>query len=647
MKMKIYRVLILAILLMLFISITIAQEADTLPELVLIDSPGLHPEGVEWDAEGERFLVGSLTMGGIYEIADDGTTSLFIEHEQFISTVGIHIDNATNRLLVANGDLFGSSPEGTAQLGIFDLQTGEELHYVELGDLHDGMSFANDVVNDTDGNAYVTDTVSPVIYIVDIDGNAEVFVESENFAVDGIGLNGIEYHEDGFLIVALHGTGEIYRVPLDNPSAMTSVELAEPTSIDGMVLDEEGHLIAVTGEEILVFSSDDNWTSADVLDRGQAMPEFGQATVALRDGHAFVVHARFTELGSEPPTEMFEILRVAFDMGHNHEMVSNVQEVELTRTPLRIHFSVDELYPEGIAYDEVGERFLVSSLTQGTITAVYYEGSSNDYYDARTEMLVDDEDLVSAVGIHIDSERGRLLVANSDIGVSIRTSEDTQNLLAELAIYDLATGERLHLVDLDDLAPDSAHFANDVAYDANGNVYITDSFSPIIYKVDVDGNAEIFLEHERFTGEGFNLNGIVVHPDGYLIATKFNEGVLFKIPLDEPTAFTEIEMEDTFPGADGIVLMEDGRLFLVGNQLADNSSNQVMVLESDDDWTSATVARRFRMGSGQAPTTATRRGDTVHVLFGRLDFLFATQGSSASITPARNYQIVRADCCFP
>ncbi|KZK76872.1 SMP-30/Gluconolaconase/LRE-like region [Pseudovibrio sp. W64] len=158
------------------------------------------------------------------------------------------------------------------------------------------------------------------------------------------------------------------------------------------------------------------------------------------------------------------------------------------------------LYPEGLEYDAKSERFLLGSIRRGEVIALNKDGT--------TTRLVDDERLRSVVGIRVDAERGRLLVNSSDYGVATRSTPTEKFASVALGIYDLATGAPLKFVDLSDLRPTEKKFANDLTVDADGNAYITDSLAASIYKVTPSGKASVFLSHDRFRGEGFNLNGI-------------------------------------------------------------------------------------------------------------------------------------------
>lgn len=276
--------------------------------------------------------------------------------------------------------------------------------------------------------------------------------------------------------------------------------------------------------------------------------------------------------------------------------------------PSTVTFSADALYPEGVDYDGGGKRFLVSSMRHGTIGQVTEDGQYSPF--------ASDDSLLSTVGLRVDAARDRVLVCSSDPGVSVRTHADTQKKHAMLAAFKLSSGELIKTVDLGKLLP-GMHFCNDIAVDGNGNAYVTDSFSPIIYKVDNSYTPSIMLNDKRFEGEGFNLNGIVVHPDGYLLVTKYNEGLVFKVPLNAPEKFSQVEGLEPMIGADGLVLNADGSLVVIANL----QTNKVFKLTSTDNWVTAQVVASEETGQVFA-TTGVAKGGGVHVIHAMLHVLF-------------------------
>lgn len=281
-----------------------------------------------------------------------------------------------------------------------------------------------------------------------------------------------------------------------------------------------------------------------------------------------------------------------------------------------INFKADTVYPESAAYSAKLHSFLVGSVRHGTIGKVNADG--------RYATFIQDSALISSTGISLDAKRNTLWVANGDVGGSVRSSPATQGKLAAVAAYDATTGTRKGYYDLSKLFA-GAHFANDIAVDGNGNAYVTDSFSPVIYRIDNAGTATVFVHDERFTGEGFNLNGIVYHPDGYLIVNKHNSGELFRISLRDPKQITAVTLPEALKGADGMVLRKPGLISLVQN----GDANRALELVSTDGWTSAQV-KSSRKSTYAFPTAAVVADGQVYVLNSRLDSLLTPNAPRVS-----------------
>ncbi|WP_022824352.1 SMP-30/gluconolactonase/LRE family protein [Hymenobacter norwichensis] len=261
------------------------------------------------------------------------------------------------------------------------------------------------------------------------------------------------------------------------------------------------------------------------------------------------------------------------------------------------------LHPEGIQYDDANKRFFVSSRTEGRI------GIVKD--DSTYTQFADDAQLISTIGLNLDASRNRLLVAISDNNTNpARTNPATQRRLAALAIYNTTNGTRTSYVDLGSLRPMQNHFANDIAVDSQGNAYITDSLSPIIYIVTPQGLASVFLENAQLSGgTGFGLNGIVFHPDGYLLVAKANDGALFKVPISNPNSFSRVTTSQNLTGADGLLLTDNQTLLVVSG-----SQSTVFRMSSSDGWANTSNSGSFATGA-VSPTTITRRGNDAYVLY--------------------------------
>ena len=263
--------------------------------------------------------------------------------------------------------------------------------------------------------------------------------------------------------------------------------------------------------------------------------------------------------------------------------------------PARIVAERGGFIPEGVEYDQANGRFLTGSLAEGTIFEIHNDGSMT--------AVVRDSELVSSVGIEVDEPRDRLLVANSDSAVFDGNSRGQ----AKLGVFNLTTGERIAMVDLGatlgDVPDDAAFFANDVTVADDGTIYVTDTRMNVVYQV--DGAYEASVLHRFEPMEGFALNGIVHHQDGYLLV--IGSGNIYKVPVGDPAATGQVNLAEPVAGADGLVWAADGRLAVVSN-----SGAGVVLLTSNDDWMSAQVAG-VATYEGQS-TTGAAVGDDIYVV---------------------------------
>jgi sugar lactone lactonase YvrE len=270
---------------------------------------------------------------------------------------------------------------------------------------------------------------------------------------------------------------------------------------------------------------------------------------------------------------------------------------------------IPDLFPEGIVYDQKHDRFMVGSIKHGTIHSIESDGT--------VSVFTNDPELKHSVGLEIDTRRNRLLVASSN---SMIFKYPELEAHAELAVYNLDTGERLMFVDLSGLTDEGPNVVNDLAVDPEGNVYLTDSLVPVIYRVRPDGKADVFTRLDFLDGTKPRLNGIEYHEDGFLLVP--NNGALYKIPVASPEAITRVTLDHPIDAADGIILHPDGRLIVVQNMRF-----RVTALESLDSWKTAGVANRRRTSMPGTATTAAIKDGEVHVVYSHLVSLITGIGN--------------------
>ena len=283
-----------------------AAMSNEIPDVIVAERGGFIPEGIEYDNANGRFLTGSLAEGSIFEIGLDGSVTAVITDPELVSTVGIEVDEARDRVLAANSNraAFGGGPS-QAVFAAFSLTTGERLAMVDLDDLVDAGEgaafFANDVAVADDGTAFVTDTMQNVVYRVGLDYAASIHYAFEG--VEGLSLNGIEWHPDGYLIVIDSTNGRLYKLGTSNGSTPAMVAVPEAVAGgDGIVWNSSGALAVVqnsaTDGRVTLLQSDDGWLTASIAG---VSTHAGQATTGAAVGdEIFSVQPHFND--AEPPS---------------------------------------------------------------------------------------------------------------------------------------------------------------------------------------------------------------------------------------------------------------------------------------------------------------------------------------------------------
>ena len=285
----------------------------------------------------------------------------------------------------------------------------------------------------------------------------------------------------------------------------------------------------------------------------------------------------------------------------------------------------DTLFPETIEYDKARDQFLLGSFREGAIYSIAGDG--------QVSPLVRDPRLCSVLGIAVDPERKRLWAVNADLGACTKPSVAGPKQLAAVATYDLTTGEALGYFELGRLLP-GPHLLNGIALDGAGNAYISDSFAPALYKIDVRGQVSVLLQSPLFAGDGVNLNGLVVHPGGYLLVIKKSDGRLFKVPLAEPQRFSQVKIDRALVGGDGLLLVGARSLVIVANRTPQKTTNAAFALTSRDDWGSALVVAEQPLGDDY-PTTAVARDGKLYAVSSRLNQLIQARPEARAELRAR------------
>jgi len=264
----------------------------------------------------------------------------------------------------------------------------------------------------------------------------------------------------------------------------------------------------------------------------------------------------------------------------------------------------DNVYPEGIAYDPDSNTFFVGSATEGTIFRGDVETG-----EITTFVEGGDQEPFTTLGLKVD-DQNRLWVAGGSSG--------------QVFVYDLETAEQIRTVDTPEA---ESTLLNDLVVAASGDVYVTDSYRPVLFKV--SGSVETAEPWLDFTGtvfeyqeEGPNANGIEVTPDDeYLLVIQMNTGRLYRIEIASKEV-SEVDLGgEMLTNGDGLVL--DGQTLYVVIQQPDN---EVAVVELADDFASGTVTSRMQDESLAAPATAIKVGDSLLIVNTQFDTMESEEG---------------------
>ena len=242
--------------------------------------------------------------------------------------------------------------------------------------------------------------------------------------------------------------------------------------------------------------------------------------------------------------------------------------------------------PEGIEFNKNDNTFLLSSLNATPIIKVNLDWTFKTFTSGEKFPL-------STAGLEIDYERNRLLVAGFN-GTELFDEDIKTKGSSFLRIYNLKTGIIEKDINLSSLAPNAnSYFANDIAVDNKGNIYVSDWYAKVIYKVNLDGTPSLF-----WTSKASGPNGLDFHKDGYLLVSVlsvndkflYSDFGLIKIPVNNPELAKNVDISNSgYTGFDGMVINSKWNIIGITNNWKFPGWNILIELSGKKDWESAEI----------------------------------------------------------
>lgn len=250
---------------------------------------------------------------------------------------------------------------------------------------------------------------------------------------------------------------------------------------------------------------------------------------------------------------------------------------------------------EGVAVDKVGNVFVtVREAEQAKIYKFTPSGSPSLYADVGKAMIG---------GLAVD--------ANGDLYVAMGPGEDK-------GVYKVDRDGSVMLI----AGTQQMDFANALAFDKRGNLYVTESYSVQedgsygpggIWRITPAGEVGVWLQHDLLTGIGAVLgypvgaNGIAFyHGDVYVVNT--DKGIVLRISVKpdgdpgEPLIWATLEEVYTAPIIPYPTMGDGLALDVYGNLYVAAVSKLAVVKINADDKSQETVAAAFPFTSNNAPT---------------------------------------------
>ena len=282
-----------------------------------------------------------------------------------------------------------------------------------------------------------------------------------------------------------------------------------------------------------------------LLDAGVINP----TTVAVRDNVAFLAEGQLGRVGQVGG--LFKVVTVALD---GTGLLNN-----------QILLPGNDFFPEGITLDPTTNDLFVGSIFQGTIVKVADGVFTPQVIAQRAPSTLQR----GAVGLKVDPVNNVLFACDTNLGAEIAGAS-----LVGISLVD-------NSVVVTHAFPGANDFCNDIAFDAAGNLFVTESLTGQVLTIPaanllVQDSLQLFVASAGIApvDGGFGANGLAF-ASGALFVDNTSTGTIVRFdPAAADVAATEtiVDVQENgaaavLSGPDGILALSDTELLVVENGL--------------------------------------------------------------------------------
>jgi DNA-binding beta-propeller fold protein YncE len=268
-------------------------SAQSRPDAYMIPGDRVFPEGVAFQPQTGLFYVTSTDDGTVFfaDMKDE-------EADEFLppggdgrtTAIGLEVDG--DRLFVAGG--------ATGLVTVYDTDTRALLGRFETGP----GGFLNDIATARNGDAFVTDSLRPVLWRISADlSGIEPWLDFTGTPFEylpGFNANGIVATPDGkYLIVSQSNAQKLFRIDLDTKEVVEIVT-TEPVGGDGLQL-QGRRLFAVAGGAIVKVKLSGDFLEGRVESRTTDPSWLSPTTNAIARGRMLLVNSQFARRNAGLP----------------------------------------------------------------------------------------------------------------------------------------------------------------------------------------------------------------------------------------------------------------------------------------------------------------------------------------------------------